>query len=60
MDILIPVCNMNKLPEGIYPKSLTHPKAKVQRMLDAESVYKKFLHWILKVHILRGTPYCTY
>ena len=49
VDIWIPVCDGAKLPTGIYPKSLTHAKAKVQRMLDAQSVYNKFMNWILKV-----------
>ena len=49
VDIWIPVFDGAKLPSGVYPKSLTHAKAKVQRMLDTQSVYKKFMNWILKV-----------
>lgn len=49
IDIWMDVSNPDKFPAGIYPKSLTHPKAVVQRRLEVDSVWGKFLNWVVKV-----------
>ena len=51
IDIRMDVTDFNSLPMGIYPKSLTHDKAVVQRRLESDSIFKKFLYWVVKVRM---------
>ena len=44
------------IPAGIYPKSMTHSGATLRRMLETESVYHKFMNWVVKVSVPGGTP----
>ena len=58
LDIWMDVTDFAKLPKGIYPKSLTHDKAVVQRRLESDSIFKKFLYWVVKASSCLRLPRC--
>ena len=52
IDIWMDISNTALIPAGVYPKSMTHSGATLRRMLETDSVYHKFINWVVKVSVL--------